>query len=152
MRVITKTIIPKPPEELWPLLCSYKMDPKIPCLFRLGIPKPVECRLPDGTGGVGQHRQCISDRGIINQRITQWDEPRILRFEMEDTNLYFRPCVNSITEEFSLNRFGDRQTEITRTTTLETTGFAASLKKLIMCIGMKFIHRYVFKNWSRIVA
>ena len=102
MQVVTKAIISKPPDKLWPLLCSSRMDPEIPCLFRFGIPKPVECRLPDGVGGVGHQRQCVSDRGIINQRIIQWDEPNTLRFEMEDTNLYFRPCIDSIIEEFQL--------------------------------------------------
>ena len=70
MRVRTSIVIQRPPAEVWPLLCSSKMDPRIPCLFRLGIPKPVECRLPDGAGGVGQRRECVSDRGVIRQRIT----------------------------------------------------------------------------------
>ena len=149
MKVTTSAILPKPPEEVWPLLCSSQMDPTIPCLFRLGIPKPVECRLPDGVGGVGERRQCISDRGIINQRITAWERPKNLRFRMEDTTLYFRPCVNSITEEFVLTPGPSSTTQITRTTTIEVTGYARFLKALMMCLGMKFIHRYVFANWSR---
>ena len=149
MQVVTKAIISKPPDKLWPLLCSSRMDPEIPCLFRFGIPKPVECRLPDGVGGVGHQRQCVSDRGIINQRIIQWDEPNTLRFEMEDTNLYFRPCIDSIIEEFQLKAISSTQTEIKRTTTLTAQGAGAQVKGIIMCIGMKFIHRYVFRNWAR---
>ena len=152
MRVITSVVLPKPPEEVWPLLCSSRMDPNIPCLFRLGIPKPVECRLPDGGGGVGERRQCISDRGMINQRITHWESPSLLRFQMEDTTLYFRPCVNSITEEFRLLPGPHSTTQITRTTTIQVTGFAKGIKGLIMCLGMKFVHRYVFTNWSRLLA
>jgi hypothetical protein len=152
MRIITSAIIPGPPDRVWPLLCSSKMDPKIPCLFRLGIPKPVECRLPAGSGGVGQQRQCISDRGLINQRITCWEAPHLLRFQMEDTTLYFRPCVNSIVEEFALEPSGTSQTLITRTTTINVTGFSPWAKGLIMGIGTKFVHRYVFKNWARLLA
>ncbi len=152
MRVIASAVLPKPPEEVWPLLCSSHMDPKIPCMFRLGIPEPVECRLPDGNGAVGERRQCISDRGMINQRITHWESPKLLRFEMEDTTLYFRPCVTSITEEFVLSPGSRSTTHITRTTTIQVTGLAQGLKGLVICIGLKFVHRYVFKNWSRLVA
>jgi len=152
MQVITSARLPGPPEKVWPLLCSSRMDPEIPCLFRLGIPKPVECRLPDGTGEVGARRQCTSDKGTINQRITHWEAPNLLRFQMEDTTLYFRPCVNSIVDQFSLTAADGGATLITRTTTIQVTGFAQRFKALIMCAGMKFVHRYVFKNWSRLVA
>lgn len=152
MKVVTTVILPRSPKDIWPLLCSSKMDPRIPCFFRLGIPKPVECRLPGGKGGVGQARQCISDKGMINQRITHWEEPTLLRFQMEDSTLYFRPCVTSIQEEFSLNPHGDTQTRITRTTTIQVIGMARWLKGMIMCIGMKFVHRYVFHNWARLAA
>ena len=125
------------------------MDRRIPCAFRLGIPKPVECKLPDGNGGVGARRQCISDRGVIQQRITHWQKDEILRFQMEDTNLYFRPCVTGIIEEFVLEPIGPRRTRLTRTTDIQVTGCCRHLKQWIMCVGMKSVHRYVFKNWAR---
>ena len=152
MRVITSVVLPGSVEDVWPLLCCSKMDPKIPCHFRLGIPKPVECKLPEGEGGVGQRRQCVSNIGQINQRITHWDPPRKLQFEMEDTTLYFRPCVTSIVEEFELVPHANGSTQITRSTTIKIKGFGAWLKGLIMCVGMKFVHRYVFHNWARLVV
>jgi len=149
MRVRTSTIIDKSPAVVWPLLCSSRMDPRVPCVFRLGIPKPVECRLPDGVGGVGARRQCVSDRGIVHQRITHWEEQKILRFRMEDTTLYFRPCVTAIVEEFTLELVDGDRTRLTRTTDITVTGVASFAKALVMCAGMRFVHRYVFKNWSR---
>jgi len=125
------------------------MDPRIPAYFRLGLPKPLECRLPDGPGGVGARRQCISDRGVIQQRITHWQEPAVLRFEMIETTLYFRPCVSAIVEEFVLEPVGESGTRITRTTEITVTGMARFAKALGMAIGMKCIHRYVFANWAR---
>ena len=109
----------------------------------------MECRLPDGSGGVGKRRQCISDSGVINQRITRWEVSSRLQFQMEDTTLYFRPCVNSIIEEFTLTLHGTSKTKIIRATTFNVTGAASWLKGMGMCIGMKFVHRYVFKNWAR---
>ncbi len=152
MRIRTTAILPAPPAAIWPLLCASKMDPAIPCVFRLGIPKPVECRLPDGQGGVGAERQCVSRRGVVRQRITHWQEPALLRFRMEDTTLYFRPCVTALEEEFALEPTAGRRTRITRTTRLATTGCGAFAKALIMGAGLKCVHRYVFKNWARLAA
>lgn len=149
MRVQTSILLDKPPAEVWPLLCSSRMDPRIPCLFRLGIPKPVECRLPDGAGGVGARRQCVSDRGVVHQRITHWEEERVLRFQMEDTTLYFRPCVTAIVEEFTLEPLDSGRTRLTRTTDITVSGVGSFAKELVMCAGTKFVHRYVFRNWAR---
>lgn len=128
------------------------MDPSIPAYFRQGITKPVECRLPDGQGGVGARRQCISNIGVIHQRITHWQAPEILRFQMEDTTLYFRPCVTAIAEEFVLEPVGTCQTKVTRTTDITVTGVGSYVKALVMCTGMKCVHRYVFRNWAKGIA
>ena len=149
MRVTTSIVIEKPVAAVWPLLCSSKMDGDMPCLFRLGIPKPVECKLPDGIGGFGASRECISDRGVIHQRITHWQENQMLRFQMEDTNLYFRPCVTAIIEEFCLEAVSQYSTRLTRTTDIRASGGCRILKEWIMCAGMKRVHRFVFSNWSR---
>jgi hypothetical protein len=124
------------------------MDPRIPCFFRLGIPKPVECRLPDGVGGVGARRQCVSDRGVVQQRITHWEEQRVLRFQMEDTTLYFRPCVGAILEEFVLEPVGAGSTRVTRTTDITVSGVGRLAKEAVMWGGTKCVHRFVFKNWA----
>jgi hypothetical protein len=85
-------VIGKKPEIVWPLLCNSKMTESAPLLFKFCIPKPVECRLKTGVGAVGSERQCVSNLGIINQRITCWEENRRLAFEMKDTDLYFGMC------------------------------------------------------------
>ena len=54
-------------EDLWPLLFGSKMDTKKPCYLLFGLPKPMECKLENGEGGVGKSRQCISDKGTIQQ-------------------------------------------------------------------------------------
>ena len=91
----------------------------------------------------------MSDRGVVHQRITHWQEQQILRFQMEDTTLYFRPCVTAIVEEFTLEPVGSELTRLTRTTEFTVSGPASFAKALVMCVGMKCVHRYVFKNWSR---
>ena len=73
---------------------------------------------------------------------------KVLRFQMEDTTLYFRPCVNAILEEFVLEPIGSGSTRLTRTTEISVTGIGSYAKALVMCAGMKCVHRYVFKNWA----
>lgn len=140
------------PEKLWPLLFNSRMDEKQPCYLLCGLPKPIECRLPDNTGGVGSTRECVSDKGIIQQRITEWNPGRKLSFELEKTDLYFGSCVKSIVEEFELTDHTRGGCQITRTTTFQVKGSLAPILSIPMFIGLKAIHRYVFRNWQRLVA
>jgi len=57
------------PEHVWPHFLHARMDDTRPLLFRLGVPKPVSCRVLEGTPAVGNTRQCMTDRGTIDQRI-----------------------------------------------------------------------------------
>jgi hypothetical protein len=125
------------------------MDEDMPVQFRFGIPKPVECRLRSGVGGVGQERQCMSNLGVINQRITVWDENRRLEFEMEDTDMYFGRCVTTIKERFDLIEVGEAQTQVRRTTEFSVRGWCGIPKSALIWVGLKNVHRYVFANWSR---
>ncbi|MBM81029.1 MAG: hypothetical protein CMJ78_10605 [Planctomycetaceae bacterium] len=122
------------------------------CLFGLGVPQPEQCRLPEGPGGVGSTRQCISDKGMIEQLILVWDEPLRLSFKMERTDIYFRKCVEEIVENFELVAIDEKTTKITRTTNVKLKGFLVSVKSLFLFVGLKKVHRFVFKNWRQLAA
>ena len=138
------------PEDLWPLLFNSKMDSKQPCYFLCGLPKPVECRLPDSEGGVGKTRECVSDKGIIKQNILEWEPNKKLTFELKETDIYFGPCVESIVESFEIKTISSRETTITRETRFVVSSGMRHFISIPMFIGLKSIHRYVFKNWKRI--
>jgi len=121
-------------------------------VFRLGVPQPLECRLVEGQGGEGARRQCISHQGVVNQRIVHWQPPLSLKFEMVDSSLYFRRCVSFIREEFALQPLDGGLTGLTRITTIKAAGFAAPFKELVLCLGLKVVHLYVFKNWRRLAS
>ncbi len=142
MIVRTTVVIAKPPEEVWTLLCNSQMDAHIPLPFRFGIPKPVQCRLPSGVGGAGQRRQCISNLGTINQRITLWEDNKTLMFEMIDTDMYFGRYVTSIKERFDFAAADERKTKLTRTTEFKVTGRAGIFKSLMVWVGLKNVHRW----------
>lgn len=147
MRVRTTWTIPKPRAAVWTLLCSSRMDDGRPCGAWLGVPKPVACRLPAG-GGIGARRQCISERGMVDQRIAVWDEPRRLSFAMESTSLGFGRHVKAIVETFELAEIDATTTRATRTTEI-TLSSPCIPRAMMIAIGIKSVHRYVFRNWSR---
>jgi hypothetical protein len=149
MKVRTSAVINQPPDKVWPMLCNSKMDEHIPLQFKFGIPKPVQCRLKSGVGGVGRERQCISNIGVVNQMITRWDENKRLEFEMEDTDMYFGKFVSSIKERFDLTEAAGGGTRVTRTTEFKIKGWLGLPKSLFVWVGLKNVHRYVFANWVR---
>ncbi|MCF7733138.1 MAG: SRPBCC family protein [Akkermansiaceae bacterium] len=145
MKIRTSIVIRATPETLWPLLTNSSMD--VPGCFCLGLPQPVSCELPDGVGGIGSERRCISDRGVVVQRITEWAPPKHLQFEMVSTNHCWSTQVDSIREEFRVKQHihGSR---ITRTTTIAATKPFRCIKELGFYLGLKRVHLYVFKNWQ----
>jgi hypothetical protein len=152
MIVQTTWSFPQPPEAIWPLLCNSRMEPTASCLFGLGLPQPQQCRLPDGQGGVGSARQCISDRGVVEQTILAWEEPNHLAFSMDRSDLYFRSWVISIVDDFELSLTRAGGTRATRTTSVQAIGSFQRLKHLALWVGLKRIHRFVFRNWRRLAA
>lgn len=153
MRVQTSALIRKTPSVVFHMLCQSKMSKSssfgASLLFCIGVPKPLECKLSSVIGGVGVERQCISERGTILQRITLWDEPKQLQFVMEATTIYFRSFIASIEESFDLAVHGNSDTRITRTTTFQVRGRFRFLKFLVIWLGLKIVHRYVFNNFSQ---
>jgi len=144
MKIRTSTVIKTSREKLWPMLTDSEMN--APDCFCLGVPRPVECRLPDEVGGVGAERQCVSDRGVVNQKITTWLPPEELQFSMVNTDHSWSRYIESIDERFELVPM-DNGTRIMRTTILKAKGNFRWLKEVAFYFGLKRVHFFVFKNW-----
>jgi Polyketide cyclase / dehydrase and lipid transport len=147
--VRTRQSFPCPAATVWSLLCNSRMEGRSTLLFRLGVPQPIACRLADGVGGVGGERECISDQGVVHQRILEWSPDQRLAFRMETTNMEFQRFVREIGDTFELVPAG-RATVVTRTTTVQTAGGIHPLRTIGLRIGLKHVHRYVFRNWRRL--
>ncbi len=151
MQLSTTNTFNATPEQLWTLLFNSKMDDKHPCYFLFGLPKPIECRLQDANKeGVGNTRECVSDKGVIKQNILEWEPNKKLKFELLETDIYFGPCVESIVETFEIKRITTNTSSITRHTEFKLKSYRQYFLTIPMYIGLKNIHRYVFKNWKRI--
>lgn len=144
MKIRTSTFIDAQPETVWPLLTHSSMDAS--GCFCLGLPRPVSCELPSGVGGVGAERRCISDRGVVVQRITTWVPPSHLCFEMQSTDHCWRSQVESIREDFRILP-EPHGVWVIRTTNIRARGPLRWFKELGFYVGLKRVHFYVFKNW-----
>jgi hypothetical protein len=147
--VRTRRTFRQPAELVWPLLCNSRMDGSNSPLFRLGVPRPVQCRLPDGVGGVGSERECVSDQGVVHQRILEWVPYRRLAFRTEQTELYWRRFAEEMVESFDLVPT-DVGVDVTRTTRVAVRGSFGLVTGWLLYLGLKQVHRYVFRNWLRL--
>jgi Polyketide cyclase / dehydrase and lipid transport len=147
--VRTRWTIPGSTRAVWPLLCDSRMDTSGNPLFSLGIPRPVRCQLPAGTGGVGSERECVSDQGAIHQRIVEWVPERRLAFAMESTDLAFHRYVERMSDTIDLAADGSTVT-LTRTTRVRVRGPSACWRVPLLYLGIKQVHRFVFANWTRL--
>jgi hypothetical protein len=119
-------------------------------VFYLGTPRPVQCRLPDRQGEAGATRQCVSEQGTIEQRITEWTPPSRMAFHMERTDLAFGRYVSELSDTFDLQPIEDgRATILMRTTHVEVTGRLRWAKHAAVYVGLKTVHRFVFRDWRR---
>ena len=152
MKLRTTHLFNATPDMLWPLMFNSKMDDKRPSFFLCGLPKPLECRLTEQDGGVGKTRECISDKGIITQEILEWEPNKRLKFRLKETTIYFGQYVKSIVENFEINSVDKHTSTITRTTEFKASTRLKYIMYVPMFIGLKAIHRYVFRNWQKLSA
>jgi hypothetical protein len=148
--VRTRRAFACPAGTVWPLLCNSKMDGSHSLLFRLGVPQPLECRLPDGEG-VGHERECVSDQGVVHQRILTWAPETKLSFRMESNDLRLSRLVDGIEDTFDLQTTSTG-VRVTRTTRVQVRPTVSVFQRLGLRVGLKQVHRYVFRNWERLAA
>ena len=147
--VRTRRRFSAPASRVWPLLCSSKMDGSTRLLFKLGVPRPIECRLPAGSGGVGGERECVSDRGTVRQRILEWDPERRLVFRMVSSDLASVTETSELRDTFELTP-EPGGVAVTRTTEVTPKAEVSSVRRAELRVGIKQVHRYVFRNWIRL--
>jgi len=134
---------------VWSLLCNSRMDGRSKLLFKLGVPQPVQCRVTDAHGGVGSERECVSDQGVVHQRILEWLPGQRLSFRMERTDMQFQKFVSGIADTFEIAPTSSGVV-VTRVTTASTLGRFQTFRRISLYIGLKQVHRYVFQNWRRL--
>src|SRR3982751_4610829 len=81
-------------DRVWPLLCEATMTLPPPLLFRLGIPRPIECRM----GTDGATRECVNSHGLVRERRA----PELLTFERTGDTVGLQYWLKSMRDSFRL--------------------------------------------------
>lgn len=104
--VTTRAGFDAAPDEVWQRMVFYEEVPhRPPLLLRLFLPTPVSTR-GDGRR-VGAMVECTYSRGSLVKRITLFERPRLVRFEVVEQCLGVERCVTTVEGSYELSADGD---------------------------------------------
>lgn len=126
------------------------MDDSYPMAFRLGIPKPLSCKVLEGEPKVGHTRQCTTDKGFIRQQIIELEENRKLVYQMKESDVWCKNWVGFLHDSFILEPENHHQTKVTRITVFHGVKHIPVLSTLALWFSLKQAHQYASKNWRRL--
>lgn len=138
------------PEDIYPHFFFANMDDTYPIAFRLGIPKPLSCKVLEGEPKIGHTRQCTTDRGYIRQEIVELEKDRKLVYQMRETNIWCRSWVSYLQDTFLLESMTGGKTRVRRITEFKGVVSIPVLSTLALWFSLRQAHRYAAKNWRRL--
>ncbi|MBB1624271.1 hypothetical protein [Achromobacter sp. UMC71] len=150
MQIESRWLFPCEPQHIWPHFLHARMDDTRPLLFRLGVPKPISCKVLEGVAAVGNTRQCTTDRGTIDQRILILQPNARLRYQMQKSTVWCAGWVGTLVDTFELRAIPGQGTEVRRTTQFEAAGALRWAKQLGLWAGLRQAHAYASRNWRRL--
>lgn len=152
MKIKSSWVFDCQPTDIYPHFFCAKMDDTYPLAFRLGIPKPLSCKVLEGTPKVGHTRQCTTDKGFIRQNITELEDNAKLVYQMKESNVWCRNWVSFLQDSFILTFIANDKTQVTRITEFKGVTSIPILSTLALWFSLKQAHRYASKNWRRLSA
>jgi len=126
------------------------MDGTYPIAFRLGIPKPISCKILEGEPKVGNTRQCTTDRGYIRQDIIELTENSKLVYQMIDSNVWCKDWVSFLQDSFLLEYLDNNKTKVKRITEFKGVKYIPVISTIALWFSLKQAHQYASKNWRRL--
>lgn len=127
-----------------------KMDDTYPIAFRLGIPKPLSCKVLECEPKIGNTRQCTTDKGYIQQNIVELVENTKLVYQMKDSNVWCKNWVSFLQDSFILEATGGNKTKVKRITEFKGVMHIPFISTIALWFSLKQAHRYASKNWRRL--
>jgi len=137
-------IVDSSPEAVWNELKSMEsITSSKTFLMKIGLPVPVSCKT-EGEA-VGGKRTCYFEHGFIEERITEWDFPRSMKFDIVAFDVPGRPWLSFKDAGYDFERIGDK-TSIKRTTTIVSRLSPAWYWRRLEAIGVHTEHEYLFEG------
>ena len=151
VRITSSIGISAPAAAIWSRLCDAEMPTTAPCEFSfapLGPPRPLRCELPEGRGGVGATRRCVTAQGTVAQRITEWVEGERLAFELIEENAGLGRHVEHMSDRFLLAASGAGGTRLVRETQIVPRGPCPRLRGLALSFAVRRVHRFTLRGFK----
>ena len=141
--VTDSLIVNQSPEAVWNELKNMdSVTASKGFLMKIGLPVPVSCKT-EGEG-VGGKRTCYFESGYIEERITEWNSPNSMKFEITASDIPGRPWLAFRDASYEIKRENDH-TIITRSTTIVSRLSPAWYWRRLEAVGVHTEHRYLFE-------
>lgn len=135
-------IVSQSPEAVWNELKTMdSVTASKGFLMRIGLPVPVSCKTE--REGVGGKRTCYFESGHIEEKITEWNFPNSMKFEITAADVPGRPWLTFRDASYEIKRDGDH-TVVTRRTTILSRLSPAWYWRRLEAIGVHTEHQYLF--------
>ena len=143
--VSSSTIINVQPEDVWPLLCNFKLPNRPKWYFR-SIPFPRQCEVI-GKKGLGAHRKCKTTTCQIDQKITEWSPPKRLAFVSLSATGNLLKNTKKFEYILTLEQV-PQGTKMTCVTNLDIilNPFVAMVKKSIICFILIKLQKFTIRG------
>ena len=136
-----------PVAVVWAGITNAVMTLPKPLCFNLGLPVPRSCAITASSAGVGTRRRCTSDKGAIEQEITEFDPGRCLAFRMVSHDLATIVAIGGMDDRFEFSANAKGGVHLTRTTRISLPlGHGYALRRFAIRRSLLSIHRYVYRN------
>lgn len=146
LRVETFTnvlVLAAPPEKVWNSIKTMdRVNAHKGFLMRIGLPVPVSCSIDKEE--VGGTRTCFFESGFIQERITEWNPPRLMKLEVTSWDVPGRPWLDFKDASYQLH-VENGNTVMTRTTTIASRLLPAWYWRAFERIGVETEHEYLFQ-------
>jgi hypothetical protein len=137
------------PEDVWPRLVQMpSMNGEKPFLLQIGLPVPNHCTLEGD--GVGAHRTCHFDQGVINQEVTEWQEADRMTVKTTGSTLPGRHGLKFKDASYSLTAT-PTGTRVERLTSIGSRLYPRSYWRPFEAWGVESEHEFVLTSLKRAV-
>jgi hypothetical protein len=135
------------PEVVWEQLKTFdRIQGTKGLLMTIGLPVPVSCSMSGE--GVGAIRTCYFEEGHIAERITEWNPPSSMKFDVIEFDVPGRPWLSFKDASYELTTEGGK-TVVTRKTTILSILGPAWYWRPLEKIGVETEHEYLFEEVKR---
>jgi hypothetical protein len=137
----------QPVAVVWRGITNAEMRLPKPLCFNLGLPLPRSCAITATRDGIGTRRRCTSDKGAIEQEITEFIPGRSLAFRLVSHDLTTAFAIGAMDDRFTFSTSAQGGVRLTRTTRISIPlGSGYVLRRFAIRRSLASIHRYVYRN------